>query len=568
MATYAITDGLHAALPTCWSYLTSSEKNGMVGWVEVIDEATRTGASRKFTAGSSTNCTHNINIDGIEGKYFEIAVEGEDIIILENMAIPVMFADGDAIGEQDLGILEGTCHIVLPGCNTMFVMHPLEHIEALETEDGEYSTILGEKYTVTSKLLGCGGFGSVRLAIDRRTHQCCAVKVADIGGRRAFDREVEVLATVKGHRQFVQTMHAATTTTTTYLFMSRAWGDMDRYISIVDRLPEEVAKHIFRLILEGVQHMHHRNMVHRDIKPENILIQDFRRLPSVVVADLGLACTVRPPTYAIDSWAGTMAYMAPEVMRAHPHWADIACLAAKEREELIRELAGPAFTLGKNAKAADMWSLGATLYYMLFKRLPFNAAGGPPRYMESIICSKGLDYNGRDLSGECKSLLHKLLAVDADDRYTVDEALACSWLAPPSPSPSPPPQQSSPPPQQQSPEPEPVQQQQPPLPPPSPQEPAPPSLPPSQQAEQQSQPGRRARRNWRLPTVTTRCKYYRVAKDRRPKYKVMYGHTANDQAYTCAWIMVQSNEPVNKAALRLCNIETLSTTMPPSSRYS
>ncbi|RKP22306.1 kinase-like domain-containing protein [Syncephalis pseudoplumigaleata] len=153
----------------------------------------------------------------------------------------------------------------------------------------------------------------------------------------AFDREVEVLASVQGHQQFVQMLHAATTATTTYVFLSRAWGDLGRYVDVLGRLPEDVAKHIFHQILE------------------------FCWLPRVVVADLGLACTVRPPTYALDSWAGTVAYMAPEVMRAHPHWVDIAGRAAEGRAELVRELAGPAFARDKNAKASDMWSLGITL---------------------------------------------------------------------------------------------------------------------------------------------------------------------------------------------------------------
>ncbi|RKP22292.1 hypothetical protein SYNPS1DRAFT_32129 [Syncephalis pseudoplumigaleata] len=117
MATYAITDGLHAALPTCWSYLTSSEKNGMVGWLEAIDEATRTeyilGAGRTITVGTPTDCTHHIRIDGIKGIYFEISI-AEDVMILENMAIPVMFVDGAVVGKLDLHELVGTCHIVLP----------------------------------------------------------------------------------------------------------------------------------------------------------------------------------------------------------------------------------------------------------------------------------------------------------------------------------------------------------------------------------------------------------------------------------------------------------------------
>ncbi|RKP23499.1 kinase-like domain-containing protein [Syncephalis pseudoplumigaleata] len=497
---------LFVALPRCWASLARSEMKNVVGWLEVV------GATS--------------SVADAEGPYFKVASAGEAIIV-ENVALQSMRVDGAVVLKNTQRAVAGTCHIVVPGCNILFVMHPLEHIEALEIQDQQYNTMLGGMYTITSKLLGRGGYGSVHLAVNRRTHQRCAVKVGGVEEQRAFDREVDVLVAVRGHRQFVQVLDAATTTIATYLFMSRAWGDMNRYVAVLGPLPEDAAKHMFRQILAGIQHMHHRNLVHRDIKPKNILVQEFCRLPSVVVADLGLACTVRPPTYALNSWAGTVAYMAPEVMRAHPHWADIACMAAEGRAELARELAGPVFALGKDARAADMWSLGATLYYMLYERLPFDAAGGPPRYLESIVCSSGLDYNGRDLSGECKSLLHKLLAVEANDRYTVDEALACSWLAPPSPSPQPQPSPSSSPsqqpspssPPQQPPEPEPVQQQLP-LPPPSSPLPPSPQPSPSPQPEQQQEPGRHVRRNWRLPTLATRCRYPRVAKDRPKKYKV------------------------------------------------
>ncbi|RKP24064.1 kinase-like domain-containing protein [Syncephalis pseudoplumigaleata] len=330
---------LFVALPRCWATLARSDQKSVVGWLEVVGATSSVGDAK--------------------GPYFKVASAGEAIIV-ENVALQSMRVDGAVVLKNTQHTVAGTCHIVVPGCNILFVMHRLEHIEALEIQDGEYNTMLGGMYTITSKLLGSGGYGSVHLAIDRRTHQHCAVKMGSVEEQRAFDREVEVLAT----------------------------GDMNRYVAVLGPLPEDAAKHMFRQILAGIQYMHRNNMVHRDIKPENILVQDFRRLPQVVVADLGLACTVRPPTYAIDSWAGTVAYMAPE------------------------------------------------------KRLPFSAAGGRAQYITSIIRSNGLDYNGRDLSGECKSLLHKLLAVDADDRCTVDEALASSWLAPPSPSPSPSPSSS------------------------------------------------------------------------------------------------------------------------------
>ena len=39
------------------------------------------------------------------------------------------------------------------------------------------------------------------------------------------------------------------------------------------QLTEQVSKHITYKILQGLAHMHSKNIVHRDIKPENILFK-------------------------------------------------------------------------------------------------------------------------------------------------------------------------------------------------------------------------------------------------------------------------------------------------------
>ncbi|RKP27792.1 kinase-like domain-containing protein [Syncephalis pseudoplumigaleata] len=330
MSTPTTTDEFYVELPRCWAYLTSNEKNGMAGWVEAIDAASHAGTDKGLTVGTAPDCARHLALDGVEGVYFEVTL---------NKALPVLRANGDSIVlHGQYGVVD-TCHLVLPGCSVLFVVHLLEQMQAVEVEDAEYSELLGDQYIITNKQLGRGDFGSVCLAINRRVHQRCAVKLGTARNRHTFNREVEVLATVRGHPRFVQMEHAAATTTAAYLYLQYAWGNMTRYLDVLDLLTEDEAKHIFRQILEGVQHMHHIDWVHRDIK----------------------------------------------------------------------------------------------LIIPLLERLPFDASGGPFRYVESIILSDGLNYDGREISDECKDLLCKLLAIDADDRYTIDEALACSWLASPSP---------------------------------------------------------------------------------------------------------------------------------------
>lgn len=87
----------------------------------------------------------------------------------------------------------------------------------------------------------------------------------------------------------------------------------------------------------AVAHRHHECIVHRDIKPDNVLIS---RRGAVKLADLGLAKAMErldASTFATDGTVGTPRYMAPEQWNAE---ADLT-------------------------PQADVWALGATLYFLL-----------------------------------------------------------------------------------------------------------------------------------------------------------------------------------------------------------
>ena len=116
----------------------------------------------------------------------------------------------------------------------------------------------------------------------------------------------------------------------------------------------------FLVVCETMSYAHSRGVIHRDLKPRNILLGPYGE---TLVVDWGLAkivghaetvepsdATLRPPSgsdvqpTAAGSRVGTPAYMSPEQARG-------------EVERL-----GP---------AADIYSLGATLYYLLAGRAPF-----------------------------------------------------------------------------------------------------------------------------------------------------------------------------------------------------
>jgi serine/threonine protein kinase len=82
-----------------------------------------------------------------------------------------------------------------------------------------------------------------------------------------------------------------------------------------------------------------KDIVHRDIKPENILLNNH----IVKIADFGFAKKVNGDL-GMMSFKGTPMTMAPQILE------EVPC-----------------------TNKTDIYSLGATLYFMIFKTYPYNA---------------------------------------------------------------------------------------------------------------------------------------------------------------------------------------------------
>jgi len=101
---------------------------------------------------------------------------------------------------------------------------------------------------------------------------------------------------------------------------------------------------LIKSTLEGLDYIHSHDFAHQDIKPENIL----RKGALFKFGDLGLICSKnRSDILGCSSSVGTPLYMSPYKIKS----------------------IGKPFTLEDEQKE-DIWSLGLTLYEIIFKTLP------------------------------------------------------------------------------------------------------------------------------------------------------------------------------------------------------
>ncbi len=89
----------------------------------------------------------------------------------------------------------------------------------------------------------------------------------------------------------------------------------------------------------AVEYLHTKNIMYRDMKPDNIIIDEDGHLK---LTDFGLSKENVEAEYNSNSFVGTYAYAAPEVIKHKPH-----------------------------GKTLDWYGLGALLYELLVGIPPF-----------------------------------------------------------------------------------------------------------------------------------------------------------------------------------------------------
>lgn len=144
---------------------------------------------------------------------------------------------------------------------------------------------------------------------------------------------------------------------------------------------------IFRQVLDGVSHIHSKNVIHRDLKPENILLDESC---NAKVADFGCATEISNGVLR-QTFCGTYEYMAPEIF---------------ESEEY--------------STSVDIWALGILLYEMLHGNSPY--AGKSMFHIYKNIIKNSISFS-KELDPLAEQLLKRILQMDPAKRPSLGEIM-------------------------------------------------------------------------------------------------------------------------------------------------
>ncbi|MBN9520281.1 protein kinase, partial [bacterium] len=247
-----------------------------------------------------------------------------------------------------------------------------------------------------------GGMGVVYRARQQGLDRLVALKMVlgvgsadDLAGQR-FLQEARTAAAID-HPNVVPIYDTGEVDGRLFFTMALVDGpNLRSYVRDRGRLTTAEAVGLFTQIVAGVAHAHRAGIIHRDLKPANVLMDPDGR-PRVT--DFGLAKKSAGSTEltATGQVVGTPAYMAPE--------------QARESKD-----AGP---------AADVYALGAILFFLLTGRPPFEGETSTDLLIKVVMEAppSPREFNP-DVPDDVEHVCLRCLEKNPADRFPDAQALA------------------------------------------------------------------------------------------------------------------------------------------------
>ncbi|XP_028313937.1 serine/threonine-protein kinase pim-1-like [Gouania willdenowi] len=159
------------------------------------------------------------------------------------------------------------------------------------------------------------------------------------------------------------------------------------YLFEIKHIPEDQVKVIFKQIINAALLMHKNGVFHRDWKLKNILVNRNNGTPEIRVIDFGCGDFVENEPFS--RFYGTPAYAPPEFFRGETY----------------------------KAEATTVWQIGVMLYITC----TWTA------FYTSVYMKKDKEVL-ENVSMECNDFLSQCLALDPNQRPTLEDLLLHPWL--------------------------------------------------------------------------------------------------------------------------------------------
>ena len=170
-------------------------------------------------------------------------------------------------------------------------------------------------------------------------------------------------------------------------------GELFDYIVDKTRLDNRESCRFFHQIISGVEYIHKLGIVHRDLKPENLLLDSEK---NIKIVDFGLSNTYQMGE-CLQTACGSPCYAAPEMIAGNKYH-------------------------GLNV---DLWSCGVILFAMVSGYLPFEDPNTSLLYKKILSC----EYESPNwVSDSTRDLISKILNVDPEKRFTIEEIRTHPWF--------------------------------------------------------------------------------------------------------------------------------------------